>query len=100
MTRQFRAVRPYSGEGVPGEVDYHLGNALYRLGQLASAVEAWRACAAKCPEFAPVHNNLAVGLLSLGRLEEARDSAATAERLGMPLHPKLRARLSATLDGS
>jgi len=94
MIGQFRVIRPYDGEGVPGEVDYHLGNALYRLQQYEAAVEAWRSCTEKLPDFAPSFGNLAVGLTSLGRLNEAREIADEAARLGMTIHPKLAARLA------
>lgn len=98
--RQLEAVRPPGAErpGVPGEVDYHLGNALFRLGRANDAVAAWSACAEKLDNFAPVYNNLAVAYLGLGRLDEARRSAEKAERLGMEVDERIKTRVGAPAD--
>lgn len=95
--RQLEFVTPLEErEGVivlPAELHYHLGNALFKLRDLASAVEAWRTSARLRPDLAILQGNLAVALWNLGRLDEARAAAAEARRLGQALDPRLEARL-------
>jgi tetratricopeptide (TPR) repeat protein len=93
--RQLEIVQPpvRGGAAIPAEVDYHVGNALFLMQELAGAVEAWRACTAKQPAFALAHNNLAVALADLGRKEEARACLEEAERLGLTIDPRLEERV-------
>jgi tetratricopeptide (TPR) repeat protein len=97
QARQLEMVAPLEADGagviLPAELHYHLGNALFVLEDLASAVEAWRACVEQRPDAAVVHANLAVALHRLGQDEAARASLAEAERLGARVHPSVRADL-------
>jgi len=93
---KLRALTPPSEEKVPqppAEVYFHLGNALFRLNRHDEAVEVWKTCAERNPQFALVHNNLAVAYMMQGRFDEARQSIATAEQLGMTVSPDLKADL-------
>lgn len=81
---------------VPGEVHFHIGNALFRLGRLDEALAEWEVAREKTPDFGPLHNNLAVLYWKKGRLEEARESVARAESLGFHVNPAFRADLRRT----
>jgi tetratricopeptide (TPR) repeat protein len=61
-----------------------LGNAAYRLGDLASAERAYRRAADLQPASADAWNNLAQVLLEQGRKDEARDAAVRAVSIGGP----------------
>lgn len=61
-----------------------LGNAAYGAGDRAAAADAFREAAVRHPDAAPAHNNLAVVLAELGRLDEARAAAQRALTLGGP----------------
>lgn len=81
---------------VPGEVHFHIGNALFRLGRLDEALAQWEIARGKTPDFGPLHNNLAVAYWKKGRFEEARESAARAESLGFHVNPAFMADLKRT----
>jgi len=74
----------------PADIEFHLGNALFRLERYEEARSAWETCAQKNPEFPLVRNNLAVLYLKAGRIEEARRAVAEAEALGMKVNPGLK----------
>lgn len=59
-----------------------LANLHYSLGDFQAARVQYQHLLQKAPDFAAAHNNLAQTLLESGELEEARDHAFTAVRLG------------------
>jgi tetratricopeptide (TPR) repeat protein len=77
----------------PGEFDFHVGNALARLGRWEEAIEALEACIRKSPEFPAAHNNIALAYWRSGRVEDARTSLVRAEALGFDVNPKFKADL-------
>jgi len=77
----------------PGEFDFHVGNALARLGRWEEAIEALESCVRKSPEFPAAHNNIALAYWRSGRLEEARESLVRAEALGFDVNPRFKADL-------
>lgn len=89
QVRQLDAVRPVASRAVPPDVFFHLGNALFRAGRVAEAVEAWETCADLAPDFGLVHDNLAVAYLDLGRVEDASALRARARAAGVPLSPRV-----------
>lgn len=93
LIRKLGLVRPPSPEEAkepPGEILFYVGNAQFYLGRVAEAVVEWEGCARKSPDFPLVHNNLAIGYLKLGRAQDAANSLARAEQLGVQIHPGLR----------
>lgn len=91
--RYFETMPPPTKEDAesPGEVDFHLGNALSRLKRWEEAVEAYESCIKKSPEFAQVHNNIALAYWRVGRIESALASLDKAEEMGLQVNPKFRA---------
>jgi tetratricopeptide (TPR) repeat protein len=77
----------------PGEFDFHVGNALARLGRWEEAVEALESCIRKSPEFPAAHNNIALAYWRSGRVEDARKSLLHAEALGFDVNPRFKADL-------
>lgn len=61
-----------------------LGNTAYAAGDRPSAAEAFKRTSEKHPDSGAAFNNLAVALMELGRLEEARAAAEKALALGGP----------------
>jgi tetratricopeptide (TPR) repeat protein len=87
---QLQAIAPpgkNSAGEPPGEIYFHIGNALFQLGRTAEALEAWETCRDRNPAFALVHNNLAHAYVRMERFETARDSLDKAEELGFPIDP-------------
>lgn len=87
---QLQAIAPPGRESVgepPGEIYFHLGNALFQLGRTAEALGAWETCRDRNPAFALVHNNLAHAYVRMERFEAARESLNRAEELGFPVDP-------------
>jgi len=79
---------------VPARIHFFLGNALWNLGREDEAMEAWRTCVREEPGFPFVYNNLAVGYLKNGRIDEARGAVARAEDLGLEVNPGLKDELA------
>ena len=79
----------------PGEIDFHIGNALFRLDRQDEALAAWQSCAAKSPKFPMVQVNLAVAYWKKARFAEAKAALAKAAELGYPVNPKMKADLEA-----
>jgi tetratricopeptide (TPR) repeat protein len=93
MISRLQAIDPPDPDNAtepPGEVYFHIGNALFQLERPAQALEAWETCRRKSPKFAMVYNNLALAYLQLGRLEQARTNLAQAEKLGFPVNPQFK----------
>ena len=61
-----------------------LGNTAYAAGDRAAAAEAFRRASELHPDSGAAFNNLAVTLMELGRLQEARAAAEKAVALGGP----------------
>ncbi len=59
-----------------------LGNSAYAAGDKAAAAEAYQRATVLHPDSGPAFNNLAVTLMELGRLPEARQAAEKAVALG------------------
>ena len=66
----------------------HLGNALFKQGRYAEALDAYRVAVAQRPNHAKVHSNLGGVLNKLGRFEEAE----THLRRAIALDPKTKHR--------
>lgn len=77
----------------PGEIYFKIGNALFRLGRLDEARQAWETCAEKSEKFALVHNNLALLHMQAGEYEAAKRELARAEELGFKVNPQFKADL-------
>lgn len=90
---------PLALDGVPGELFFHLGNALNNLDRMTEAVEAWESCVARSPEFPLAYVNLAVAYWMLDRPGDARACVEQAERLGREVHPDLRRALDEEMAG-
>jgi tetratricopeptide (TPR) repeat protein len=96
--RTLEAIRPPTeskAREVPGEIYFYIGNALFHLGRIEDARAAWETCAERTPDFAAVHNNLAIAYFKEGRIDEALASLDRAENLGLEVNPQFRAELSA-----
>jgi tetratricopeptide (TPR) repeat protein len=61
-----------------------LGNTAYAAGDRVAAADAFQRASARHPDSGPAFNNLAVALMELGRLQEARAAAEKALALGGP----------------
>ncbi len=81
------------GNEPPGDVYFHIGNALFRLERYDEARVEWETCARKSEKFPLVRNNLAVVYLKAGRIDDARRAVAEAESLGMTVNPALKAEI-------
>ena len=60
---------------------YNLGNALFRQGRHAEAIESLRKALALQPDYALAHDGLGVALYSQGRIAEATEHYRRAVRL-------------------
>ncbi len=74
----------------PGEVHFHIGNALFRLGRTAEAIAAWERCTSRTPLFGPAFANLAAAYAAQGDAIRARAALARAEELKVVVAPELR----------
>jgi tetratricopeptide (TPR) repeat protein len=74
----------------PGELDFHVGNALCRLGRWEEAIGPLESCIRKSPEFAAAYNNIALAYWRSGRIEDARKSLVKAEALGFDVNPRFK----------
>lgn len=82
----------------PGEVYFHIGNALLRLQRGDEALRNFETCREKSPKFGPVHVNLAVMYWRRGRFDDARVALAKAEELKAPVNPKFKADLQRDIE--
>jgi Flp pilus assembly protein TadD len=73
----------------PIYVTLALGTALVHAGDFEAAERELRAAVSADPSSGDAHNNLAVALLMTGSLDEAEREAREAERLGVPVNPRL-----------
>ncbi len=80
---------PHLADPAPPEVTYALGTALVQSGQIERAAVELRAAVAREPESGDAHTNLAVALLLLGELDAAEQAARRAEKLGVPVNPRI-----------
>jgi tetratricopeptide (TPR) repeat protein len=84
----------------PGEIDFYIGNALFRLDRPDEALASWESCATKSPNFALVKINLAVAYWKKGRFDEAKSLLAAAEAQGFPVNPHMKADLESAAAGA
>lgn len=90
---QLQAIVPPNREAAgepPGEIYFHIGNALFQLGRTEEALEAWETCRDRYPAFPMVHNNLAHAYVRLERFEAAKESLDRAEELGFPVNAQFK----------
>lgn len=91
--RRLEAIEPPRGNAAadpPAEVWFYIGNAQFKLEKYDEARASWETSAQLNPGFAMIHNNLAVIYWKAGRFNDAQTELATAERLGFPVHPKMK----------
>ena len=74
----------------PGELFFYLGNALFHVGRIDEALNAWETCMRKSPNFPLVYNNLAVLYLKKQRFEDAQRCVEKAEKMGVIVNPALK----------
>jgi len=84
---------PTDASEPPGEIYFHIGNALFQLNRIDEALAAWETCRERSPEFPLVYNNLALAYWKLERLAEARTSLDKAAELGFNVNPRFKADL-------
>ena len=82
------------------ELRMGLANHYYSEGQLAKAGQAYRGLIDKFPGYAPAHNNLALVLLELGKVEEALEHANQAVAIGGRFKDQYLKTLQKVQDGS
>lgn len=87
-----------SGEGpppTPAGVSVALGSAYFRSGSLADAEREYKAALEVKPSLGEALQNLAVVYLMTGRLDEAEQALARAEKAGFAVNPQLKRDLAA-----
>ena len=72
------------------ELALAIGNAQFNAGALEAAELEFRTALAAEPGNGDAHNNLAVTLTLLGRLDEAERELQAAEKAGVKVSPKIR----------
>jgi tetratricopeptide (TPR) repeat protein len=88
-----KAPTPDIAPVAPGEVLFFEGNALFNLKRTDEAIAVWQTATVRLPEFAPLHNNLAVAYWMTGRIDDAWAALKRAESLGFKVNPSFRADL-------
>ncbi len=78
------------GRDPPAEVSLALGSTQFNAGSLEDAEREYRAALRLDPRLGDAHNNLAVVLMLTSRLDEAEREVKLAEKLGVPIDPRLR----------
>jgi tetratricopeptide (TPR) repeat protein len=73
----------------PAALALALGNAHFNAGDLAAAEGEFRMALAREPGNGDAHNNLAVTLTLLGRLDEAERELRAAEKAGIKVSPRI-----------
>lgn len=84
-------------KAVPAFVSLSLGSAYFRSGKMAEAEKAYEATVAADPKIGEAHNNLAVVYYETGRYAEAEQAVRAAERVGVTVHPQLKAAIAAKI---
>lgn len=74
----------------PAGLALALGNAHFHAGDLAEAEQEFRRALATEPKSGDAHNNLAVVLMLVGKLDEAEREVAAAEKTGLKVAPRLK----------
>jgi tetratricopeptide (TPR) repeat protein len=74
----------------PAFVMLSIGSAHFRMGSLPDAEREYRNAVTADPGFGEAHNNLAVVYMLTGRLAEAEQEIALAEKAGFPVNPRLK----------
>jgi Flp pilus assembly protein TadD len=73
----------------PAALALALGNAQFNAGALEAAEREFRTALTREPENGDAHNNLAVTLTLLGRLDEAERELRAAEKAGVEVSPRI-----------
>lgn len=92
---QLEKLRGRHASSPPAEISLALGTARFHAGDLAGAEREFRTATATDSTAADAHNNLAVVLMLMGRLDEAERSVKAAEQRGVAVNPQLKAELRA-----
>ena len=74
-----------------------LGSAYFRLNDLASAENEYKAAVEVNPNFGEAHSNLAVVYLLTGRAAQADAEVKAAEKAGFRVNPKLKEDIAAKM---
>jgi tetratricopeptide (TPR) repeat protein len=74
----------------PAFVMLSIGSAHFRLGSLPEAEREYHNAVTADPEFGEAHNNLAVIYMMTGRLDQAEQEIALAEKTGFRVNPLLK----------
>ena len=74
----------------PSGLALALGNAHFHAGDLEEAELEFRRALATEPKSGDAHNNLAVVLMAVGKLDEAEREVAAAEKTGLKVAPRLK----------
>ena len=77
-------------QATPPGVSLALGSALFRTGAMEEAEREYLAVLKVNPNQGEAHNNLAVVYMLTGRLDEAEQAVARAEKAGFRVNPKLK----------
>jgi tetratricopeptide (TPR) repeat protein len=77
----------------PAEISLALAGAWFRSGNLEEAEKENKNALKSRPDYGQAHNNLAVLYMMAGRIPEARQEAAAAEKAGFAVNPKLKEEL-------
>jgi tetratricopeptide (TPR) repeat protein len=85
---------------VPGEVFFYVGNALFNLGRIEEAKDAWISCTERSPLFPYAYDNLAVALWKLGRIPDAVSALDRAQSLGLNINTRLQSDLRSMSSGA
>jgi Tfp pilus assembly protein PilF len=76
-----------------------LGSAYFRNGAMADAEREYRAAIAVDPKVGEAHSNRAVVCMMTGRIAEANQQVAAAEKAGFRVNPQLKADLKKASAG-
>lgn len=77
----------------PAEIYFYLGNVLFHLDRVPEAVSSWETCLGLNRQFPLAYQNLAVGYWRMGKIDEARNTIAAAQKLGIRVDPGLKVNL-------
>ena len=75
---------------VPAGLSMALGSAYYRVGDVENAEREYLEAVKVDPAFGEAHNNLAVRYMLSGRLNQAEQEIALAEKAGFKVNPRLK----------
>jgi Flp pilus assembly protein TadD len=85
---------------MPAELSLALGSAYYRTGDLDAAEREYRSAIKVRAGLGEAHNNLAVVYMKQGKLREAQEELARAEKEGFAVSPQLKQDLAGRVGKS